>query len=172
MTTNLPPMPPAGWYPDTEQPSGLRYWDGRACTDHRSTNQGPSSYDHVHNHPQGFATANAPGRPLIGSQGLNRQWRAFSEWFTRGRGWTDGYIAVATVIATVGAALAMIAGLVFIGALGNATQNSCDRAREIGAERTTVDGMERFLKEYDRCSEWLLDHPEHLDEYSDLYDEH
>ena len=33
MTT---PPTPADWYPDPENPSGLRYWDGRAWTEHRA----------------------------------------------------------------------------------------------------------------------------------------
>jgi len=58
-------MPPAGWYPDPEQPSGLRYWGGKAWTDYRSTSPGPSRTDNVHNHPQGSTTAIAAGPPLI-----------------------------------------------------------------------------------------------------------
>lgn len=27
---------PAGWYPDPEQPTLIRYWDGMAWTDHRA----------------------------------------------------------------------------------------------------------------------------------------
>jgi hypothetical protein len=30
-----PALPPAGWYPDAERPGGMRYWDGRAWTEHR-----------------------------------------------------------------------------------------------------------------------------------------
>lgn len=33
MTT---PPTPADWYPDPENPAGLRYWDGRAWTEHRA----------------------------------------------------------------------------------------------------------------------------------------
>jgi len=28
-------QPPAGWFPDPEDPANLRYWDGSAWTDHR-----------------------------------------------------------------------------------------------------------------------------------------
>jgi len=31
-----PALPPAGWYPDAERPGGMRYWDGRAWTEHRA----------------------------------------------------------------------------------------------------------------------------------------
>ena len=31
-----PAVPPAGWYPDAERPGGMRYWDGRAWTEHRA----------------------------------------------------------------------------------------------------------------------------------------
>ncbi len=34
--TGPPPMPPQGWYDDTEQPWTWRYWDGAAWTDHRA----------------------------------------------------------------------------------------------------------------------------------------
>lgn len=30
------PQTPAGWYPDPQDPSQLRYWDGQAWTEHRS----------------------------------------------------------------------------------------------------------------------------------------
>ena len=38
MTT---PPTPAGWYPDPEDSSGLRYWDGATWTEHRSPAQAP-----------------------------------------------------------------------------------------------------------------------------------
>jgi hypothetical protein len=38
MTT---PPTPAGWYPDTEVPGGLRYWDGIGWTEHRTPPAAP-----------------------------------------------------------------------------------------------------------------------------------
>lgn len=35
-----PSSPVPGWYHDPERPTGLRYWDGRAWTEHR---QGPAA---------------------------------------------------------------------------------------------------------------------------------
>ena len=40
MTT---PPTPAGWYPDTEVPGGLRYWDGRSWTEHRTPPAAPAT---------------------------------------------------------------------------------------------------------------------------------
>jgi hypothetical protein len=34
MTDNATPLPPAGWYPDTQNPGAQRYWDGAAWTEH------------------------------------------------------------------------------------------------------------------------------------------
>ena len=42
MTTPTPPVVPAGWYQDPENPSGQRYWDGVAWTDHRSPIEPPT----------------------------------------------------------------------------------------------------------------------------------
>lgn len=39
MTT---PPTPAGWYPDTEVPGGLRYWDGTSWTEHRTPPAAPA----------------------------------------------------------------------------------------------------------------------------------
>ena len=39
MTT---PPTPAGWYPDTEVPGGLRYWDGISWTEHRTPPAAPA----------------------------------------------------------------------------------------------------------------------------------
>ncbi|GJM39182.1 MAG: hypothetical protein DHS20C19_25490 [Acidimicrobiales bacterium] len=41
MSDEAGPRPEAGWYPDPEVPSGLRYWDGADWTTHRQPPAGP-----------------------------------------------------------------------------------------------------------------------------------
>ena len=35
VAVRAPKLPPAGWYPDPDRVSGLRWWDGRKWTDWR-----------------------------------------------------------------------------------------------------------------------------------------
>ncbi len=43
MSSTPPGSTPAGWYPDTNQPGTLRYWDGNAWTEHTHAGQQPST---------------------------------------------------------------------------------------------------------------------------------
>ncbi len=36
--------PPAGWYPDAENPGGQRYWDGHEWTDQRTSSAPPPGW--------------------------------------------------------------------------------------------------------------------------------
>lgn len=96
---------------------------------------------------------------------LDRQWRRFTAWFTRGNGWTGGYIAVVAV----GAAFVMVVGLLFIVAAAKASQNPCDRVRKMEEEYASraeeVEVMDEFLGELEGCYAWLTDHPDRRREY-------
>jgi TM2 domain/Protein of unknown function (DUF2510)/GYF domain 2 len=45
---NSTPSQPAGWFPDSQQPGVVRYWDGQAWTEHRQAAAGvPVSMPHA-----------------------------------------------------------------------------------------------------------------------------
>ncbi len=46
---------PAGWYPDTNQPGTLRYWDGNAWTEHTHVGQAAVAPLAAASHPTGYA---------------------------------------------------------------------------------------------------------------------
>ena len=147
------PPTPAGWHPDPQGQADLRYWDGSRWT------------GHLYNRSQVANGGAAPSAPLPTTGDAQRYWGMFSTWFTRGNGWTTGY-----VIAAVGAASSLIVGLTVIGAVASAVaQNPCDKLRQTEAQYVTVADMERWEAETNACYDWLDEHPQRLDDYSDLY---
>src|ERR1044071_4501713 len=85
----------AGWYPDPESPSELRYWDGQAWTNQRHPAPPPGTSAMPPGTPPAPGPAGQPtghglpGAPVAGRPGGN--------WFARHKGLTIGG-AVALVL--------------------------------------------------------------------------